>query len=420
MALFLFGGISKLNRINKVWNRHNGNYALNSKITKEDKMSRIEEIEARKLELREELEKAEEPEKVEEINNEVETLNEEVQEIEKHEEENKVAEELENNSTQAKEVIKEEKKSMDNKELRNSKEYINAYAEYIKTSDDKELRALLTTGASGTVEVPDMVYDIVKTAWEREDLMARVRTLSVKGNLKVQFEVSGDPAVVHTEGASGVSEESLVLGVVELIPQSIKKWISISDEVLDLRGEQFLNYVYDELTYRIAKKAADILVGKIAALPQSLTPGDDGRYTSVSANKISSAPAIGLVAKAISNLSDETRDITIVMNKLTYGDFITAKYGANYPADIFEGATVVFNNTLPAYSSANANAVYMIVGDFQHGALANYPEGEGISLKYDDTTLMTEDLVRILGRKYVGVEAVADKSFCLIGKPASV
>ena len=383
-------------------------------------MSRIEEIEARKVELREELETTEDVEKVEEINNEVDALNEEVQEIEKHEEENKEAEELEEKKFMAKEIVKEERKTMENKELRNSKEYIDAYAEYIKTNDSKELRALLTTGASGTVEVPDMVYDIVKTAWEREDLMARVRTLSVKGNLKVQFEVSGDPAVVHTEGASAVSEESLVLGVVELIPQSIKKWISLSDEVLDMRGEAFLNYVYDELTYRIAKKAADILVGKIAALPQSLSAGGDGRYTSVSANKISAAPAIGVIAQAIANLSDETRDITVVMNKLTYGAFKTAQYGANYAADIFEGATVVFNNTLPAYSDADANAVYCIVGDFNHGALANYPEGEGISIKYDDTTLMTEDLVRILGRKYVGVEAVADKSFCLIGKPASV
>ena len=383
-------------------------------------MSRIEEIEARKVELREELETTEDEVKVEEINNEVDALNEEVQEIEKHEEENKEAEELEEKKFMAKEIVKEERKTMENKELRNSKEYIDAYAEYIKTNDSKELRALLTTGASGTVEVPDMVYDIVKTAWEREDLMARVRTLSVKGNLKVQFEVSGDPAVVHTEGASAVSEESLVLGVVELIPQSIKKWISLSDEVLDMRGEAFLNYVYDELTYRIAKKAADILVGKIAALPQSLSAGGDGRYTSVSANKISAAPAIGVIAQAIANLSDETRDITVVMNKLTYGAFKTAQYGANYAADIFEGATVVFNNTLPAYSDADANAVYCIVGDFNHGALANYPEGEGISIKYDDTTLMTEDLVRILGRKYVGVEAVADKSFCLIGKPASV
>ena len=384
-------------------------------------MSRKEEIEARKLELREELEKTEEPEKVEEINNEVEALNEEVQEIEKHEEENKVAEELEEKKFMAKEIVKEERKMNDAKELRNSKEYIEAYAEYIKTNDDKQLRALLTTGASGTVEVPDMVYDVVKTAWDREDLMRRVNTISVKGNFKVQFEVSGDPAVVHTEGASAVSEESLVLGVVTLIPESIKKWISISDEVLDLRGEAFLRYVYDELTYRIAKKCADILVGKIAQLPQSLSPnGETGVYDKVSANKISKAPGIGVVAEAIANLSDETRDITIVMNKLTYANFKEAQYGANFPVDPFEGYTVVFNNTLPAYGTANANAVYMIVGDFNHGALANYPEGEGIAMKYDDTTLMTQDLVRILGRRYVGVEAVADKSFCLIGKPASV
>ena len=383
-------------------------------------MSRIEEIEARKVELREELETTEDVETVEEINNEVEALNEEVQEIEKHEEENKEAEELEEKKFMAKEIVKEERKTMENKELRNSKEYIEAYAEYIKTNDDKQLRALLTTGASGTVEVPDMVYDVVKTAWDREDLMRRVNTISVKGNFKVQFEVSGDPAVVHTEGASAVSEESLVLGVVTLIPESIKKWISISDEVLDLRGEAFLRYVYDELTYRIAKKCADILVGKIAQLPQSLSAGGDGRYTSVSANKISAAPAIGVIAQAIANLSDETRDITIVMNKLTYANFKEAQYGANFPVDPFEGYTVVFNNTLPAYGTANANAVYMIVGDFNHGALANYPEGEGVAMKYDDTTLMTQDLVRILGRRYVGVEAVADKSFCLIGKPASV
>ena len=311
-------------------------------------------------------------------------------------------------------------------ELRNSKEYVNAYAEYIKTGDDKELRALVTTdgyatGNSPVVEVPDMVYDIVKTAWEREDLMRRVRTLSVKGNFKVQFEVSGTSAVIHTEGNGAVDEEALVLGVVELKPQSIKKWISVSDEIVDLRGEAFLRYIYDELTYRIAKKTADTLVGKIATLPQTLSAdADTGVYDTVSANKITEAPAIGTIAKAISNLNDETRDITIVMNKLTYGAFKEAQYNANFSNDIFEGATVVFNNSLPAYGTASANAVYCIVGDFDVGALANYPSGDGIEIKYDETTLMTSDLVRILGRRFVAVEPVQDKAFCLIGKPASV
>ena len=386
-------------------------------------MTRKEEIEARKLELRDEIEGAESTEKVEELTEEVNALVEEEGQLEEQEKEEEIATQLEEKSIVAKEIeVKKEEKKME--EFRNTKEYINAYAEYIKSNDDKELKSLITTngyatGNSATIEVPDMVYDIVKTAWEREDLLAKVRRLSVKGNLKVQFEVSGDAAVKHQEGYGEVSEESLVLGVVSLTPISFKKWLSISDEALDLRGEDFLNYIYDEITYRIAKKIADELVGIVAALPTSLSPNADGVYDKVSANKITKAPAVGTIAEAIANLSDETRDITVVMNKLTYAAFKEAQYANGYAVDPFEGATVVFNNTLPAYSSASANAVYAIVGDFNHGALINTPNGDGIELKFDDTTLMTSDLVRILGRRFAGVNAVADKAFCNIAKPTT-
>lgn len=385
-------------------------------------MSRKEEIEARKLELRDEIEAAEDTAKVEELNEEVDALNEEEAQIEEQEKTEEEAKELEEKSYLAKEIKKEVRK-MD-KEFRNSKEYVDAYAEYIKTNDDSELRALITTGGyatgnSATVEVPDLVYDVVKTAWEREELVGLVRSLSAQGNLKVQFEVSGDAAVKHQEGYGAVTEEELVLGVVTLTPISFKKWISISDEALDMRGEAFLRYIYDEITYRIAKKVADELVSTIAALPQSLSANDAGVYDKVSANKITQAPAVGTVAKASANLSDECRDITIVMNKLTYAAFKEVQYANGYAVDPFEGYRVVFNNTLPAYSSASANAVYMIVGDFNHGALANYPNGEGIEIKFDDTTLMTSDLVRILGRKFVGINAVADKAFCLVAKPTT-
>ena len=388
-------------------------------------MERLEEIEARKLELREELETTEDETKVEEINNEVDALNEEVEEIKSHEEEEETSVEMEEKSFEVKEIEMEERKEMNKEEFRNSKEYIDAYAEYMKTNDDKDLRALITTGGYATgntpvVEVPDFVYDVVKTAWEKENLLSLVRNISVKGNLKVQFEVSGSAAVEHTEGQSAVSEEELILGVVTLTPVSVKKWISISDEVYDMRGEDFLRYIYDELTYRIAKKTADTLVSTIASLPQSLSAnGDTGVYDTVSANKITSAPAIGTIAQAIANLNDETRDITVVMNKATYGTFKTAQYNGNYAADIFEGARVVFNNTLPAYDSATGGAVYAIVGDFNTGALANYPSGEGIDIKFDDTTLMTADLIRILGRRYVAVAPVQDKAFCLIAKGLS-
>lgn len=383
-----------------------------------------EELEARMAEIQE-AEKEEKPEeKPEEVKEEVK----EDGVITPEEERSllKDTENLEQRSVQVKPI--ERKGEVKMEEKRNSKEYINAYAEYIKSglvkdySMKEEERALLTTNTTNTgnvVEVPDLVYDIVKTAWEREELMARVRRVSVKGNLKVQFEVSGSDAAVHTEGGDAVSEEQLVLGVVTLIPASIKKWISVSDEVIDMRGEDFLRYVYDELTYRIAKKAANILVGKIAALPQTLSANDAGVYDTVSANKIATAPAMATVATAIGNLSDETAEYTIVMNKLTYANFKAIQYANGFGADPFEGIKVIFNNTLPAYDAANAGAVYMIVGDFNHGSLANYPEGDGIALKYDDKTLMTADLVRILGRKYAAVEAVADKAFTLVAKPGS-
>ena len=311
------------------------------------------------------------------------------------------------------------------KELRNSKEYINAYAEYIK-GNDKELRALLTTNATdsvaniqGDVAIPDLVYGIVKTAWEKDDIMSLVRKISVAGNLKVNFEASAGDASVHKEGAAAIDEESLRLGIVTLTPVSIKKWISISDEVYDMRGEEFLRYIYEELTYKIVKKTADTLIAKIAALPQTLQADEEGNYTTVSANKIQTAPAMDTIFQAIANLSDEATDYTIVMNKLTYANFKAVQLANNYAADIFDNVRVRFNNSLPAYDAANNGAVYAIVGDFDHGTLANYPNGNGVEIKFDDKTLMTADLIKILGRQYVGVEAVADKAFTLIAKPGS-
>lgn len=124
----------------------------------------------------------------------------------------------------------EERKESHPMEFRNTPEYINAYAEYIKTGDDHEVRALLTENSAvttGTVAVPELVYDIVKTAWEKEGIMSLVRKAYLKGNLKVGFEASAGDATLHTQEGSTVSEESLVLGTVELVPVSIKKWINL-------------------------------------------------------------------------------------------------------------------------------------------------------------------------------------------------
>ena len=266
---------------------------------------------------------------------------------------------------------------MDNMEIRNSKEYIDAYAEFVKHGDDSECRALLTENVSGSVPVPELVYDVVKTAWEREGIMSLVRKTYLKGNLKVGFEVDADPAVIHTEGQNAPTEEKLWLGVIELVPQSIKKWITISDEVYDLRGSEFLSFIYDELTYRIAKKAADELIAKIQACGTVSTATMVG-VPAITANSIGMAT----IATALANLSDEASNPVIMMNKLTYSAFKSVQYANGYGADPFEGLRVLYNDTIKAFSVATTGDTYVIVGDLGQGALANFPNGEAIDFKF--------------------------------------
>lgn len=305
----------------------------------------------------------------------------------------------------------EERKTMENVEIRNTDAYINAFAEYIKTGEDAECRALLSENGSGTVAVPELVYSIVKTAWEREGIMSRVRKAYLKGNLKVGFELSADPAYIHTEGSGAVTTENLVLGTVSIVPESIKKSIQISDEALDLRGADFLNWVYSELAYRIAKKAADTLVGKIVAADTASTSTAVG-VPVVTATTVS----MGTISSAIAQLSDEAANPVIIMNKLTYPVFKAVQYSNGYGADPFEGLPVIFNNSLTAHSAATTGVCFAIVGDLGEGALANFPNGEDIGFKFDDTSLADADLVKITGREYVGLGVVGPKAFVKLVK----
>ena len=310
--------------------------------------------------------------------------------------------------------FEEEKKEMTKtpEEIRSSKEYVDAFARYLISEDATECRALLTTDASGSVPVPVIVDEIIRTAWDNDEILSRVRKTNIRGNLKVAFELSADGAYVHTEGTSAPTEEALALGIVTMIPKNIKKWIHISDEAIAMGGETLVRYIYDELTYQIIKKLAALVVADVAGAPTSATS------SAASAAAITEAPAVNTVANAFANLSDEARTPVVVMNKLTYATFKAAQKAANFATDVFEGLPVLFNNSLPAYDSASANAVYAFVGDLS-GVQVNYPEGDGIVIKYDDVTEAEADLVKIVGRQYCAHALTACGRFCNIKKPSS-
>ena len=176
-------------------------------------------------------------------------------------------------------------------------------------------------------------------------------------------------------------------------------------------GEAFLRYVYDELTYRIAQKAGRQVLAKIEAC------GTVSTTTMVSVQKVAASTiAVGTIAKALAKLSEESANPVVVMNKETWGDFKEAQYANKYNVDPFEGLKVVFNNSVKAFCAATTGDTYAIVGDFGNGALANFPNGDEITIKRDDYTLATSDLVRFIGREYVGIGIVAPDAFVKIQK----
>lgn len=298
------------------------------------------------------------------------------------------------------ETRKEEHK-MTEKEIRNSREYIEAFANYVKTGDAKECRTLLSDNVSGgVVPVPEFVAGIVAERLKASKILSRVRRMSAAGNVKIGFEIDAPAAGTHTEGSTTpVAEEELSLGIVKLVPTTYKKWVSISDEALDsMAGEDYLRYIYDEVARGIIKAEENAVVAKILAAPQTATA-----TTPAVAKTGSAAGAITDFVDARALLSSAAENLVLIMTPAQYATYRGLQMGANYAVDPFDGLEVLFNDTVTA----------PIIGDLS-GVLMNLPKGETIEFKYDDHTRMKLDLVDILGRQPAAIEVVGNKFFAKV------
>ena len=294
--------------------------------------------------------------------------------------------------------IRRDDNKMPNREIRNSREYIEAYAKYIKTGKDTECRALLTENVEdGVVPVPELVENRVRTAWENDEIFRRVYKTYIRGNLKVGFEISATGAVVHTEGSEAPTEEELVLGIVTMVPEYIKKWITISDNVLALGAEEFLAYIYDELGYKIVQKASDLVVKAITD-----APAQSSAYA-VGVAQIASAVDAAAIIDAIAALGDEARDNVIIASGSTIASVRKAALNANYAYDPFQGLTVIKKDGVTG----------AIVGDLS-GVQANLPEGYNIKFIFDELSLAESDMVKVVGKLLAAIAVVGPKMFAYI------
>ena len=313
------------------------------------------------------------------------------------------------------EIPKQEERNMRTiEEIRSSKEYVDAFARYIKTNDPTECRSLLTTNSDvesnpGQLPVPTIIEGRIRTAWEKSGILEEVRKTYIKGNVQIGFELTATGAVVHAEGTDAPAEEQLTFGVVTLIPQTIKKWIRISDEAYDMGGEDFLNYIYDEITYRIVKQARTMLINVIKNAPA--TNGQNAIGVPV----ITGTPTLAVIAQAAGHLSEDATNVSVTMNRLTHAAFIEAIAANGFLFDPFQGYKVHYSSDLPAYADATTGQTWMIVGDYA-GATANFPAGDGVKLKYDDLTEAQADLIKIVGRMPIALGITEPGRFVKVNK----
>ena len=260
--------------------------------------------------------------------------------------------------------------------------------------------------------VPVVIEDKIKTAWESNEFLNRVTKTAFRGNLKVPFEKSADPAYIHAEGATGLTEEDLELGLVELKPENVKKWVKISDEAIAMGGEAFVQYIYDEMGYRVLNKLVAAIITKVN------TNGTSHTSSAVGIPKVYEAPGVTTVRNAATQLSEEARDLCVVVNPLTIAAFNDAWAAGNFSIDPFAGFTVIKCSALPAYSSADEEAMYGLVGDLK-AVQVNYPEGAGVIIKWDELTYAEDDMVKVIARQYAGHGVTAPGQLVKLCKPAA-
>lgn len=368
-------------------------------MTREEIMSfGYEEIETRRSEIVKDLETAD-AETIEAFNAELDALEERKAALDiEVEEKRKAAEAVALGAGKEIEKRKDEKK-MTNLEVRNTPEYIEAYAKYIKTGKDAECRALLTEAVEGGyVPVPEFVDDAIHTAWENDEIFSRISKTFVPGNYKVGFEVSATGAAIHVEGDDAPDEETLVLGIVDVVPDYIKKWISCSDKALAVGPRALLAYLYDEIEYQIVKAAADTAVAKILAAPATSTT------SAVGVARVNGDVDPATILQAIGLLGGNARNRVFIASGTTIAAVRGAALLANYAFDPFFGLTVIQNDTVTEGA---------IVGDLA-GVRANLPEGGSVRFIFDELSLAERDLVKIVGKMLAGIEVIGPKMFAVI------
>ena len=401
----------------------------------------VDEINAKKEEFENaDTEKREELlNEVEEMTKEADSLEEEANELEEQRSTFKAQEErMSLAKSLSKTAIEERKDQMENTNVLETKEYNQLYADMIRGKvDEKEVRNFLkrddpTPGlstATTNVPIPVIMQGFVETAWYTYGKFSKLVSETFEpAILKIPVETEASGASWHTESGDAPAEEYITLGQIILQPKMIKKWISLTDELMAMSAEDFLRYVADELVYRVILALDEAIINRTDLNGLGVIGIVGNAYTET----VSSAISFNVINEAIANLVT-FEDLTVAMNPTTFfknfmsltdqvGNpiFRVVHDNENRPQYYLSGYRVEFTQALPAYDDADPGEAYAVVGNFRRGYRLNYPQGRNVITLVDPYTLATQDLVRMIGRLYVAGNVVKPKHFAELKVPASV
>lgn len=362
------------------------------------------DIEKRSLEIAEEVKTAD-GETLDALSAELDAIEERKKTIkaEAAEQRAKMAAVIEGEGEVIEESKQEERKTMDNKEIRKSAEYLDAWVENLKGRANAEQRALLTTNANenGTIAVPTYVEDRIETAWESNEIVRRAKKSYFNGNLKVGYEASAEGAVAHAEGGEAISEEALVIGFTNLIPQTYKKMVKYSTEVLDMKGEAFVDYIVDEIEYQMAKTVGDSAIAEAAGASSPLK-----QVFTAAGSALTTADIIG----AEGLLAGDANPV-LITTRANAAALKAAVLSAGYAYDPFDGMDVVYVDN--AAMTVSSTTYLGVVADLSAWQI-NFVNGDDVKFVFDEFTEAPADIVRVVGRIMAGIGVVAPYKTVLI------
>ena len=276
------------------------------------------------------------------------------------------------------------------------KEYRSAWLKTLqgKALTENEQRAYSTTANSALPAIPESTAnEIIKKMYEVAPILQRCKIFHVPGNFKFAVEGTNSDAALHTENGS-ITAASDSLGSVSLTGYEIVKLVKASRATVNMTINAFESYIVEIIAEAIARKIENyIFAGTGSNQPGGVAnggKGSNGAYTA-GTDQVTVAASANVAEADITTLygmlaSGYERNAVWAMSKATFFAYFYALMNksknnliefANGKYYIM-GAEVYFTGSLAAHEAYLGDFSY-IIGNYSQDITVVRSEHSGLA-----------------------------------------